>query len=297
MKKRIILLLIFVLTLAACNNAPEVDLDATIAAGIAATQAAAPLPTAAPTDTPTATPLPDPTATPTDEPEPTATLVPTEEPTPEPEPVEEPTEEVVAPSVIKTNSADGTVLYEVVADQFSIELPGEWRSADFSDLQVEEIFDGIADQNEELSDLFSSDYFQNLAAAGVKFYAVNVANTELLTLSPPVINVIVQELPFAFTLTDYIDLNVTQLNQYFDLTSEIEQRDLMLGDVEATMLQYSANLTDPLGRPLELTNTQYLLLQDETAYVVTLAVPRDTKPEALAEFMQSAETFRLLEQP
>ncbi len=69
--------------LGACGpSQPEVDTEATIAAGIAATQTAV-TPLDTPTPVPTDTPTPAPTDTPTSIPTDTPTLVPTEEPTEE----------------------------------------------------------------------------------------------------------------------------------------------------------------------------------------------------------------------
>jgi hypothetical protein len=85
------------------------------------------------------------------------------------------------------------------------------------------------------------------------------------------------------------------LESFFDLTSEIEQEQIMLGDIEAVKIAYTTNLVDPFGRPLEVANTQYLLLNGSTAHIVTLVMPVELADDYLQPFSEAAETFRLIE--
>ena len=296
-----LILILMAFLLAACNGEPEVDVDATVAAALAATQTAAPTPTPEPTATPLPTATPQPTATP----EPTATPAPTATPEPTAEPTAEPTEAPTAEpeaardglidGVAQESLDDGSTRYTVAEDGFSIELPTDWQVADLNSMQFSAALDGLADANEE-NEIFGNQFFQNLVASGIRFYALNTADPTLLTSTPPSINIIRQELPIEFTLDEYVQLNVDQIGDFLDVRSEIEANPLTLGDNDAYQMRYSVGLNDPFGNPLELLNTQYLLIEDRTAYVVTLVTPVDFAEDTLAEFTTSAETFRLLDE-
>jgi hypothetical protein len=85
------------------------------------------------------------------------------------------------------------------------------------------------------------------------------------------------------------------LEQFFDLTSEIKQEDVMLGETKAAKISYTAKLVDPLGRTIELSNTQYLVVQDSLVYIVTLSMPIELAKKQMQPYTQTAETFRVLE--
>ncbi len=148
-------------------------------------------------------------------------------------------------------------------------------------------------ENEGIANLVDPDTFTTLAEIGTKFYALNLSEPSIAIVAPPSINIIVQSLPIELPLSTYVALNVEQLEAAFDLTAEITQQTVMLGDTEAVQLQYSAYLFDPTGQQMHLTNTQYLMVQGKDSYVVTLAVPQITPADILAQYIDSAETFRL----
>lgn len=255
---------------------PTVDLEATVAAAVAATLTAIPTPTPIPTDTPTSTPIPTETPTPQPTDTPTSTLTPTP-----------------ASGMIQSELANGDILYELPAEGFSITLPEAWEAVDLDKIFLAEILGAMGEQNESLKGLFTNEFFQNLAAAGIKFYAINLSSESIGGIAPATINIIRQELPFDSTLDVYTSLNVTQLDQFFDLTSEIEQKQVMLGEAEAVKLSYTANIVDPLGRSIEVANTQYLLVDGSLAYVVTLSMPADLADQLLQPSIAIVETFRL----
>ena len=68
----------------------------------------------------------------------------------------------------------------------------------------------------------------------------------------------------------------------------------MLGEAEAVKLSYTANIIDPLGRSIEVANTQYLLVEGSQAYVVTLSMPADLADQLLQPSIATVETFRLI---
>jgi hypothetical protein len=195
--------------------------------------------------------------------------------------------------VVETQLDSGETLYEVPEAGFSITLPEDWQGLDINQENIGDALGAVGEQNESLKGMFTDEFFQNLVASGIKFYALNTSSRSMFSNPPVNINVLTQDLPIALPLDQYAELNVSQLEQYFDLTSEIEQEELKLGETDAVKLSYTANLTDAFGKPIELANTQYLLLDDSTAYVITLTMPRKLAEEYLQPSVEAVETFRL----
>lgn len=272
--------------LAACGGLSEADTQATIAAGIALTQTAAPTHTPLPTDTPPPTPTETPLPTDTPTPPATATAAPTDTP--------EATATAVS-NMIRTPLDDGGTLFELPEEGFSIALPDRWEVFDLGNDDIAAMFDAMGGQNEGLELFFSNANVQNLVAVGMKLYAINLEAASLSNASPASINILKQDLPISFTLSEYAEINVTQIEQIFTLTSDLQQETVMLGDLEAVKLTYSVELVNPLGVEIENLNVQYLLLADQTAYVITVAMATDLAEELLAPAVEAAETFRLIE--
>jgi hypothetical protein len=88
---------------------------------------------------------------------------------------------------------------------------------------------------------------------------------------------------------------VSQISQLFDLTSELEQESVLLGDLEAVKLSYTVELVNPLGIAINNLNTQYLLLDGQTAYVITVAMEAELAEDLLESATETAESFRLIE--
>ena len=68
-----------------------------------------------------------------------------------------------------------------------------------------------------------------------------------------------------------------------------------MGEVEAMKIVYTANMIDAFGRPIEVSNTQYFVLDGSIAYIVTLSLPAEMVEEYLQPFSEVVQTFRLLE--
>ena len=286
--------MLFAIITIGCSPEPVAgpDLEATDAAVISITQTAAPTETSpppTPTLEPTNTAIPVPTDTsipPTDTPEPTA--IPAATDTPEPDP------ESAAPSdVVQTELENGDTLYELPEHGFAITLPDNWEVVDLTGDLIAESFGRLADQNEGLSELFNNSYFQDLAAVGIKFYAINVDKASIASTTPATINILKQELPVELTLDTYTSLSISQLEQIFDITSEIEQESVKFGQFEGARITYTTDLADPLGRSITVLNRQYLLLNGSVTYVITLTMAEELAPEFLEPGTQAAESFEL----
>lgn len=195
----------------------------------------------------------------------------------------------------ETTLDSGDILYEFEADGFSIALPEAWEVVDMDGDAFADMLGVIGEQNQALESVFTSDYFQQLASAGIRFYALNTNPDSLQSDTPMNINILKQELPFPFELDEYVALNVSQLEQVFDLKTEITEVPVQFGDTEATAISYTAAIIGPFGNPLELRNTQYLMIQDDIATIITVGMTTNLVDDYLETTLQSIESFRLTE--
>ncbi len=284
--RKVLLIVLIGLFLVACSSEPEVDVDATVAAALSATQTAAPTATAVPpTDTPiptdTPTPMPTETAVPTDTPIPTDTPELTATAAPE-------------SGIIETPLESGDVLYEIIDGGFSFTLPPEWIVVDLEAGNLAEAISAVGEQNESLSFL-SSDYMQALIASGMKFYAINSDPESLNSGNPFVINVITEELPFELTASKYAAIAVGQLEQVFDLQSPIEETSIMMDGGESARLAYTAQIVNVMGIPIDVVNTQYIVIHEGYSYIVSVSVLADYADQYLEPARAAAETFQFLD--
>lgn len=289
MKKGFVFLTLVLLLLTACNAMSEEEVMQTAVANVSATQTAEPTATPLPKDTPT----PEPTATDTPVPTNTPTLEPTETPLPTNTPT--PTETATpASSLVETTLDSGDILYEQTDAGFSMILSSDWLVIDLSSDDFSQMLEMVGGQNDSLS-FFTEDYFQQIIASGIRFYAVNDNIDSLSNPVPMSINILVQEENFGLSLEEFMTVNTAQFENFFDLTSEIEQEVVMLGELEAGRISYTLNLVTALGVESEVANTQYFILANDGLYVITLGMGIELVEEYQEAARTAVETFRLIE--
>ena len=289
MKKAIIFISFVFVLFTACNSLSEEEVMQTAVANVSATQTAEPTATPLPTDTPT----PEPTATNTPIPTDTPTPAPTE--TPVPTDTLEPTATATpASSLVETELESGDILYEQTDAGFSIVLSPDWLVIDLSSDDFSQMLGMVGGQNESLS-FFTEEYFQQIVASGIRFYALNENVESLSSPVPMSINVLTQEGDLGLSLEEFMTVNTAQFANFFDLTSEIEQEVMMLGDMEVGRISYTVNLVTALGIESEVANTQYLVLTDDGFYIVTLGMGVELVEEYQEAARTAVETFQLIE--
>lgn len=289
MRKASFLFLLSLIFLVACGGLSEEEVMQTAVANVSATQTAeptaTPLPTNTPTPEPTATNTPAPTDTPT--PEPTETPLPTD--TPEPTATATP-----ASSLVQTELDSGNILYEQMEVGYSIVLPSDWLVLDLTGEDISQMVEEVAAQNESNAFL-SQEYVQTIAASGTGFFAVDMSVDSLSDPVPVSINIISQEMEFAPSLEVIMAANAVQIETFFDLTSEVGQQLVMVGELEAAQLSYRLKLVTALGVESEVANTQYIFVENGEIHVVTVSMGVDLVDENQEDARSFAETFELID--
>lgn len=273
MKHRIFtLFILFSLIVSGCASKPTPDVEATVAAGIAATNAAQP----------TATPLPS--ATPTSRPKPTKTPEPTSTSTPEPE-----------TSIIDSTLDSGWTLYEVQDEGFAIALPPTWQQINLDPDTFRDNIAAYAELNPELTGMFSIEMLANLIASGMKFYALNPSTAALLLGSPATMNILKIDLGMEIPWDPYVQANVEQLEVISDPKYPLEHQEATLADTRAEEFKYVTGIASLAREPVLMRMVQYLLLDGNNAYVISLSCPYELSAEFMPEMEEIGYSFRLLD--
>ncbi len=264
------------------------DVEATVAAALAATQTAQPTstPTSTPTHTPTLTPTPTHTATPTH----TPTTAPTFTPAPTSAPASEETVDVIT-STLET----GWTLYRMVDEGFEIALPPGWQTFSLNPETMQDALAIVGEQNPAFKDMFSSEMLLRLAAAGIKFYGMNLQADAMAYDLPPSINILKIDLGMALPLDTYIPATLKQLEAVADPEVPITHRRVTLSGVDAEEFKYGMAMTNLLGKPIKGKVVQYLLVDGTTQYAITLASPNELAEGYAAIFEQIGQSFKLFD--
>ena len=123
-----------------------------------------------------------------------------------------------------------------------------------------------------------------------------MAAESVLSGLPPSVNVIKIELPFDLSLDDYIFINLKQIETMVGPDTPIAHQRVTLGNVDAEELEYEMTMTGVAG---DVTGkiTQYLILDGQTAYVVTIVCLSEFAADYAPTFKDIGTSFRLLDGP
>ncbi len=277
--------------LVACGAEP--DMEATVAAAIAATETArpptiTPEPTATVTPSPTHTPTPEPTATDT------PTAVPTDTPTPEPTPTETATAVPDSASGLETTELDnGWMQYILAEEGFTIALPPTWLAVQPDPELMADALGQVGEQNEGVLRLLSGEAMQTMAASGIKLMALDTDPDVIGRNAPPSLNILVVALPIEMSFESYLSLNQTQVQGMADEGSfGIEE--VTIAGKDAAQFTYTMPIVNMFGQLEQVRLQQYLLLDGQTQYVLTFAAPVDIADTYTELFPEIAATFEIL---
>lgn len=293
--KRLSILWILVavgLALAACAPAaaptPTPDAVATetaIASRVFATQTAA-APTA--TNTPPATNTPRPT----DTPRPASTRTPASAVAPASAPVAAATP---APEVVLTSTVEsGWVLYQMTTSRFALALPPGWQRLDLSPDGLQTSAAIVGDLNPKFASVVSSQALRQMVASGVKFYAMDVTPQGLAGRFPASVNVMKMDAGVALPLDSLVPAMLSQIQAMADADVPVTHRRLAFNGVQAEEFKYTVTMAIPMGEPVRLVTSQYMIMDGTMVYAVTLGAPREVSDTYDPVILKIAQSFRLL---
>lgn len=282
---------LLVLLLCSCMFArPTPDVQATVAAALAATQTAQPTPTATSTPTPTRRPTSTPTRRPTNTPTRKPTSTPTLTPTPRSQPTA--TEAAQAGQIVTSTLQSGWTAYELVDEGFSIALPPEWLVIPLDAEALEKGLEAVAKENPALGRMLGEN-MRNLAAAGVKFYALNI-NPKTLTYDVPMtLNIIQVDLGIKLPLDSYVPIVIKQLENLLGSDASITHRRVTISGLEAEEFKYLMAMKNAAGNPIKGQVLQYIIPVGTMQYTITLVCPEELFKDYTATLEQIGASFKL----
>ncbi|VAW30712.1 hypothetical protein MNBD_CHLOROFLEXI01-4952, partial [hydrothermal vent metagenome] len=147
----------------------------------------------------------------------------------------------------------------------------------------------VAGANAFLTD----DFMQGLLASGLQLYALNGDSGSLSSNMPVSIKIIRKDAPVSLTLAELVADTVNQFGDVLDLTSDIEQAGVMLGNDEAVQVSFSNRVQTAVSSEVETHITQYYLMRDGDLYIITLEMGQELVGTYLASAQTAVETFQI----
>lgn len=195
--------------------------------------------------------------------------------------------EAVAPDSVVAEVAEEFVYTDDDAS-FSINLPAGWTAVTAS----EEAFAQMRGENGSPSFL-TDEFVQALLASGLQMYAVNEAADSLSSGVPVSVQIIRRDAPVSLTLAELVADTANQLDNIVELTSDIEQSTVMLGEDEAIQISYVVRMKTAAGAETTVHNTQYYLMRGGDLYIITLEMEQALVDTYLESSRTAVETFKI----
>jgi predicted secreted protein len=196
--------------------------------------------------------------------------------------------------VISSTLENGWTYYQALAEGFAIALPPEWLQIGLSPADLESVAI-VVDENPELREMLTSETLRNLVAGGLVFYALDASPESLDGGIPATVNVLKVDLGLEVPLDFYISVNLAQVEQIADPDVPIIHERVSLTNLEAEEIKYAAEYVSAAGDPVPVMLTQYLALEGDTAYIITLATPTELADGYSPVFEYIGRSFQLLE--
>lgn len=197
--------------------------------------------------------------------------------------------------MITSTLDSGWVLYSLPDAGLEIALPPTWQTLVLSADTIETMVELVDERFPEIGSMLSSEMMRNLFASGVKLYGFDISPEALSQGAPVSINVIQSDLPLKMPLDSYVSLSLAQIQAMVGPDTEVKHRRITLSDQEAEEIIYQYRMIDFGGQDAAATIVQYLLLDDSTAYVISMVAPLTLEETYIPTFQEIGQTFRLVE--
>jgi hypothetical protein len=189
----------------------------------------------------------------------------------------------------------GWTLATIKSEGFAIGLPPGWVKFDLSQNDLQSGISEMQKANPNLASALTGE-MASMASQGIKLFAVdkygNFASTGFATN----LNVIKLELPGDTSLDQLSEQSVNEMKQQLHTDTPIKffKNRLSVNSGEALRLQYSININTPAGKALDVSFTQYLVINDGYYYIVTFTTTDGEFAGYANAFDKSAKTLTIL---
>jgi hypothetical protein len=126
----------------------------------------------------------------------------------------------------------------------------------------------------------------------IKFQAIDGSASASRLDFVPNVNVIAQPLPFALSLDDYLQANLSQLETQLKGVTALAHQRVTLPVGPAERIQYRFDLGSQEGEPFEVSVLQFVFIQETTGYIITFETAPPEFSDYRPTFEQMAQSFR-----
>lgn len=185
--------------------------------------------------------------------------------------------------------------YAMPENGFAISVPTTWQRLPVKLQELDAALGTIRETNPELGNALGENA-QTLLANGVKFWAfdVNAQNNQAAFATN--LTVTRQALPNPVSFDTFVSINLSQLNALTTRNSDIVNERTSLAGQPAERVRYLLTFNRDEGEPVTAAITQYLVLNDRGAFVLTYATRTDLTEQYRPIFDQSASSLRFIGQ-
>lgn len=185
--------------------------------------------------------------------------------------------------------------YAMPENGFAISVPTRWQRLAVRPQELAAALQTIRASNPELANALGANA-QTLMQNGVKFWAFDLNADPRASDFVTNVTVTRQPLPNAVSFENFVTVNLNQLNALSNRNSDIVSERTSIAGQPAERIRYLLTLDSQEGAPLTTAITQYLVLSERGAYVLTYSTRTDLSQLYQPIFDQSAGSLRFLGQ-
>ncbi|HKP51968.1 MAG TPA: hypothetical protein VJ183_04870 [Chloroflexia bacterium] len=191
--------------------------------------------------------------------------------------------------------AEGWTRHVQAEDGFSIALAPYWDKVDLDPSLLESTLDQLKDSNPKIGQLLSKQV-TSLVSSGVKFWAFDQGGNVEITGFATNLNVIVQPLPSAMSLDDFVKETISQVDQFKQmLAGPVTHQRVTLSSGDAEKIVYHMRISVPgVSEAIQTTTTQYAVVDGARAYILTFSALAVEADKYASTFAKMARTFRIV---
>ena len=149
-------------------------------------------------------------------------------------------------------------------------------------------------QIQELQEIFSSQNVKELSSSGIKFHAADTGRLENPTQPTGMLYVIKLNFGLPLPLETFIQVNLKRLGALLEAGSEVTVQRIYLGNRQATELKFKLTVKDTEGEAITRDVTQYILMDNEVIYLLTMHCPPEKTGLYQTEFEEIGRSFEIL---
>lgn len=187
------------------------------------------------------------------------------------------------------------VRYERTNDNFAVSLPIFWQPTDPNSQILDKYQQIFRQQIQELQKIFSSQKVEEFASSGIIFHAADIGRLKNPAQPTGMLYVIKINIGLPLPLEAFIQANINRLGALLEAGSKVSVQHLNLANRQATELKFRLTVKDAQGEVIIRDVTQYILMDSEVIYLLTMHCPPEKTELYQAEFEEIGKTFEILD--